>query len=96
MVGADPAARKRYVEAFQRSDFEAMLNYYKRNYPSGRRRCAAATELPKVKMPVLMFHVAGGGGRGGGAPLTRLGGGGVDIRLRQPCRPCRTRASAPD
>ena len=30
----DPAARKRYVEAFGRSDFEAMLNYYKRNYPA--------------------------------------------------------------
>jgi pimeloyl-ACP methyl ester carboxylesterase len=27
----DPAARKRYVEAFERSDFDAMLNYYKRN-----------------------------------------------------------------
>src|SRR5262249_23541218 len=53
----DPAARKRYVEAFERSDFEAMLNYYKRNYP----RCSGADaavlpELPKVKMPVLMFH----------------------------------------
>ena len=32
-LGPDPAARKRYVEAFERSDFEAMLNYYKRNYP---------------------------------------------------------------
>ena len=35
-----------------------MLNYYKRNYPSGsraptRRRCP---ELPKVTVPVLMFH----------------------------------------
>ena len=29
----DPAARKHYIEAFKRSDFEAMLNYYKRNYP---------------------------------------------------------------
>ena len=34
----DPAARKRYVEAFERSDFEAMLNYYKRNYPRGPAR----------------------------------------------------------
>ena len=37
----DPAARKRYIEAFGRSDFEAMLNYYKRNYPQRRRRSAA-------------------------------------------------------
>jgi pimeloyl-ACP methyl ester carboxylesterase len=53
----DPAARKRYVEAFERSDFEAMLNYYKRNYP---RSAGAGTpvppEPPKVKVPVLMFH----------------------------------------
>ena len=53
----DPAARKRYIEAFQRSDFDAMLNYYKRNYP--RQSGADAPqppELPKVQAPVLMFH----------------------------------------
>ena len=41
----DPSARKRYVEAFERSDFEAMLNYYKRNYPAATGAdlaCAAA------------------------------------------------------
>jgi pimeloyl-ACP methyl ester carboxylesterase len=53
----DPEARRRYIEAFKGSDFEAMLNYYKRNYP----RVFGDTmppppELPKVKMPVLMFH----------------------------------------
>jgi pimeloyl-ACP methyl ester carboxylesterase len=53
----DPAARKRYVEAFERSDFEAMLNYYKRNYPRGAGAdVPPVPELPKVKMPVLMFH----------------------------------------
>jgi len=53
----DPAARKRYVEAFEKSDFEAMLNYYKRNYPRGSGADLPPTpELPKVKMPVLMFH----------------------------------------
>jgi pimeloyl-ACP methyl ester carboxylesterase len=53
----DPAARKRYVEAFGRSDFEAMLNYYKRNYPRDAGPDAPPPpELPKVKMPVLMFH----------------------------------------
>ena len=53
----DPAARKRYVEAFERSDFEAMLNYYKRNYPTDVGPDAPPPpELPKVKMPVLMFH----------------------------------------
>ena len=53
----DPAARKRYVEAFERSDFEAMLNYYKRNYPrESGPDLAPVPELPKVKAPVLMFH----------------------------------------
>ena len=52
----DPAARKRYVEAFQRSDFEAMLNYYKRNYPATSGADAPPAPPPKVKAPVLMFH----------------------------------------
>jgi pimeloyl-ACP methyl ester carboxylesterase len=30
---ADEGARSKYIEAFDRSDFTAMLNYYKRNYP---------------------------------------------------------------
>lgn len=29
----DPEAQGTYVEALRRSDFEAMLNYYKQNYP---------------------------------------------------------------
>ena len=54
----DTDAKERYVEAFERSDFDAMLAYYKRNYPSGENAPsgAAPPELPKVKMPVLEFH----------------------------------------
>ena len=53
----DAAARPRYVEAFGKSDFEAMLNYYKRNYPRTSGADLPPTpELPKIKMPVLMFH----------------------------------------
>jgi pimeloyl-ACP methyl ester carboxylesterase len=53
----DAPARKRYVEAFGRSDFEAMLNYYKRNYPAKTGAELTATPpLPKVQAPVLMFH----------------------------------------
>ena len=53
----DPAARTRYVEAFERSDFDAMLNYYKANYPKGSGADAPPVpELPKVQAPVLMFH----------------------------------------
>lgn len=51
----DEAARVKYVEAFKRSDFEAMLNYYKRNYP--REPYQEDTDpVIKVKAPVLMFH----------------------------------------
>ena len=53
----DPEAKAHYVEAFERSDFDAMLAYYKRNCPTGDGDgAAAAVELPKVKMPVLQFH----------------------------------------
>jgi len=56
----DPAARARYVDAFKRSDFEAMLNYYKRNYPRQSGPDAPLPpEMPKVQAPVLMFHGLG-------------------------------------
>ena len=53
----NPDARKRYVEAFERSDFEAMLNYYRRNYPrESGDALVPPSPLPNVKAPVLMFH----------------------------------------
>jgi pimeloyl-ACP methyl ester carboxylesterase len=53
----DPAARKRYIEAFERSDFEAMLNYYKRNYPAASGEALPEPPpMPKVTAPVLLFH----------------------------------------
>jgi pimeloyl-ACP methyl ester carboxylesterase len=51
----DPAARARYVDAFDKSDFEAMLNYYKANYPKPDAPPPNST-FPKVKVPVLMIH----------------------------------------
>ncbi len=51
----DPAARARYVEAFRRSDFQAMLNYYKRNYPR-EPYVEDTSPVVKVKCPVLVFH----------------------------------------
>lgn len=53
---ADPAVRGRYVDAFKRSDFEAMLNYYKANYPGPGAPPPDEASFPKVKAPVLMFH----------------------------------------
>jgi pimeloyl-ACP methyl ester carboxylesterase len=52
---ADPAIRQRYIEAFKRSDFEAMLNYYKQNYPRPPYR-EDPSPVVKVTMPVLLFH----------------------------------------
>jgi pimeloyl-ACP methyl ester carboxylesterase len=51
----DPEAKKRYIEAFKRSDFEAMLNYYKRNYPREPYK-EDTSPVVKVKAPVLMIH----------------------------------------
>ena len=54
---ADPAAKTRYIDAFNQSDFESMLNYYKANYPKPDAPPAPADfTFPKVKVPVLMFH----------------------------------------
>lgn len=53
----DPAAKPRYLQAFRQSDFEAMLNYYKANYPKPDAPPPPAEfTFPKVKAPVLMFH----------------------------------------
>lgn len=51
----DPAAKKKYVEAFERSDFEAMMNYYRRNYPK-EPYAEDLSPVVKVKAPVLMIH----------------------------------------
>ena len=49
------AKRAKYIAAMKRSDFEAMLNYYKRNYP--RPPYTEDTSEPvRLKMPVLLIH----------------------------------------
>jgi pimeloyl-ACP methyl ester carboxylesterase len=57
---SDPAARARYVEAFSRSSFDAMLAYYKANYPrppyADRWAELQQNPGPKLSAPVLMFH----------------------------------------
>jgi len=51
----DPVARERYIEAFRRSDFEAMLHYYKQNYPRQPYQDASFI-VNKVQAPVLQIH----------------------------------------
>lgn len=55
--GRSEAVRKRYLEAFQRSDIEAMLNYYKANYPNPDAPSTnSAPPMPNVKCPTLVIH----------------------------------------
>ncbi len=51
----DVEARKKYVEAFERSSTKAMLNYYVANYP--RPPYVAPTDdPPPIECPVLIMH----------------------------------------
>jgi pimeloyl-ACP methyl ester carboxylesterase len=50
----DPGARAIYREAMLRSSIEAMLNYYKANFP--REPYPTDRELPPVRCPVLLIH----------------------------------------
>ena len=52
----DVDARRHYVEAFQRSDFNAMLAYYKQNYPGGSSGGQSAPAAPQLEVPLLVFH----------------------------------------
>lgn len=50
----DEEAKVKYLEAYRRSSFEGMLNYYKANYP--QEPYQVAQDFPKVKCPVLIIH----------------------------------------
>jgi len=53
----DPKEKAGYVAAFRRSDFGAMMNYYRANYPRGTGEAAApAPNFPPIKVPVLVIH----------------------------------------
>jgi len=55
----DPAEKARYVEAFKRSDFAAMMNYYRANYPSGANAPPANAPPPvnpPLNVPLLVIH----------------------------------------
>ncbi|GAB5499694.1 MAG: alpha/beta fold hydrolase [Pseudohongiellaceae bacterium] len=52
----DAEARPLYIEAFERSDFDAMLAYYKQNYPRGTSNASAPPPAPQLNVPLLVFH----------------------------------------
>jgi pimeloyl-ACP methyl ester carboxylesterase len=49
-----PVVGARFREAFGRSSYDGMLNYYRANY--GQATAAGAPEIPDLPMPVLQFH----------------------------------------
>jgi epoxide hydrolase 4 len=51
----DPVESEKYVQAMQRSDFEAMLNYYKQNYPREPYR-EDLSPVVKIQCSVLQIH----------------------------------------
>jgi pimeloyl-ACP methyl ester carboxylesterase len=57
----DEDARQKYVEAFERSDFPGMLNFYKQNYPdlwtpNQSPASLAPVDIPNIEVPTLLFH----------------------------------------
>ena len=58
MANSDVFDRVEHGYADEKSDFTAMLNYYKANYPRIEPGAEApeAPSLPRATMPVLMFH----------------------------------------
>jgi pimeloyl-ACP methyl ester carboxylesterase len=55
----DAKEKPGYVEAFKRSDFAAMMNYYRANYPritADTPPPAAPPTYPQIKVPVLVIH----------------------------------------
>jgi pimeloyl-ACP methyl ester carboxylesterase len=61
-TGLSVVDQSRYLEAFQNSSFEGMLNYYRANYPAPPKK-GTSTAVPaptvrpaKIKCPVLMIY----------------------------------------
>lgn len=55
----DPKEKPGYIAAFKRSDFAAMMSYYRANYPrtTGAEAAAASPpSYPMIQAPVLVIH----------------------------------------
>ncbi|PCJ58714.1 MAG: alpha/beta hydrolase [Candidatus Hydrogenedentota bacterium] len=51
----DPDLKATYKAAFENSSFEAMMNYYRQNFPKPPYT-ENTQPMPKIQMPVLQFH----------------------------------------
>lgn len=58
VAGRDTTLKPQYVEAFNRSSFAAMMNYYRANYPVGNNTLSAIlpATYPKIAVPLLVIH----------------------------------------
>ena len=54
-VSGDQETRAKYIEAFENSSFNSMMNYYRQNYPREPYEEGFA-DMPNVSAPVLQFH----------------------------------------
>ncbi len=52
----DAELHGKYLEAFNRSSFDSMMNYYRANYPREPYTSGAFLELDEIQAPVLQFH----------------------------------------
>ena len=52
----DSEIQSRYLEAFKKSSLDAMMNYYRANFPREPYTEGQFLNLPKIKAPVLQFH----------------------------------------
>jgi epoxide hydrolase 4 len=52
----DAELHAKYLEAFENSSTDAMMNYYRANFPRAPYDSAAFLEVDRIKAPVLQFH----------------------------------------
>jgi pimeloyl-ACP methyl ester carboxylesterase len=59
VAGGYPDLKPSYLEAFKRSSFAAMMNYYRANYPVGANappKDAPPPSFPKISVPLMVIH----------------------------------------
>jgi len=54
-VAKDPKTLAKYIEAFENSSINGMMNYYRQNYPQEPFENVTA-KMPNITIPVLQFH----------------------------------------
>ncbi len=52
----DPEAKKIYIEAFKRSNFTSLMNYYRANFSTVIGDAVVIPDNPKIKAPLLVIH----------------------------------------